>query len=284
MHFDRRAMAQLAAEIPVILLAGGLGTRLSEETINIPKPMVKIGGLPIIVHIMDYYAKFGFKRFVICGGYRIEVLKDYLLTLPYAGKDIEISFSKENSQVKVQPSRFSNPERNEWNVTVLETGLHSMTGYRLGRAIQSLKAKGFRRFCLTYGDGLTDADLHAELAFHLEHKAVATVLGVHQPTRFGILQYEADGKVKVFAEKPLLAQEFINGGYFVLNQEIETFIDTEDTDCIFEQKPLVKLAQAGQLYVHRHEGFWQCMDTMREKLLLENLYNSGDAPWLNKVI
>ncbi|MBP9707008.1 MAG: glucose-1-phosphate cytidylyltransferase [Oligoflexales bacterium] len=280
---DRNTLSQIAEETPVILLAGGLGTRLSEETANIPKPMVKLGNLPIIVHIMDYYASFGFKHFIICGGYRIDVLKDFFITLPYAGKDIEISFSKDLNHVKVNPSEYVSSNRTNWQVTVLETGLHSMTGYRVAKAVNTLNKKGFKRYCLTYGDGLTNVDLHQELTFHLEHKKIGTVLGVHQPTRFGIFKLDKNDKVTEFAEKPQFSNEFINGGYFIFEKGFEKFIDGDNPDCIFEQNPLVKMSNAGELFVFRHEGFWQCMDTMREKLMLEKMLNDGKAPWLRNL-
>ncbi len=282
MTLDKSYLRKEAANIPVILLAGGLGTRLSEVTADMPKPMVKIGSLPIIVHIMDYYARFGFRNFVICGGYRIDVLKDFFITLPYAGKDIEISFSKELNHIKVSQSEVVARNRMDWNVTVLETGLHSMTGFRVAKAVDYLSRKGFQRYALTYGDGLTDVDMHTELAFHLEHKKAGTVLGVHQPTRFGIFQLESDGKVKEFAEKPQFTNEFINGGYFLFEKGFEKFIDGNNSDCIFEQKPLINMSNSGELYVFRHEGFWQCMDTMREKQLLEKLLADGKAPWLQE--
>ncbi len=282
MTLDRTSLSKEAANIPVILLAGGLGTRLSEETANIPKPMVKIGNVPILVHIMDYYAKFGFKNFVICGGYRIDVLKDFFITLPFAGKDIEISFSKDSNNIKVSPSEVVARNRMDWHVTVLETGLHSMTGFRVAKAVDYLNRKGFNRYALTYGDGLTDVDLHAELAFHLAHKKSGTVLGVHQPTRFGIFQLEESGKVKEFAEKPQFTNEFINGGFFFFEKGFEKFIDGQDSQCIFEQKPLISMSSAGELYVYRHEGFWQCMDTLREKQLLEKMLADNKAPWLRE--
>ncbi len=281
MTLDRRYYSELAKDIPVILLAGGLGTRLSEETQQIPKPMVKIAGVPIVLHIMDYYAKFGFRKFLICGGYRIEAFKEFFLQLPYAGRDLEITFAEGgHSSVATPSAHFSDP-RLDWQVTVLETGLHAMTGARVSKAVQHLKKKGFSRFALTYGDGVADADLHQELAFHLQHKKVGTVLGVHQPTRFGIFKLQEDGKIAQFLEKPQFSNEFINGGYFIFESGLENYLDQRDEQSIFEQSPLSRMTEAGDLYVYRHEGYWQCMDTMREKNLLEELATQGRAPWLN---
>lgn len=278
--FHRQYYRDMAKDIPVIILAGGLGTRLAEETHQIPKPMVKIGEMPIILHIMDYYARFGFKNFVVCGGYRIEAFKEYFVNLPFAGKDLEISFSKQNNNLVATPSTMFAENRADWKVTILETGLKSMTGFRIAKATNYLQGKGYRRFAVTYGDGLTDVDLHKQMAFHCEHKKIGTVLGVHQPTRFGIFKLHNDGLVREFSEKPQFSNEFINGGFFLFENDFDRYIDSNDDQCIFEQTPLVRMSKAGELFVYRHEGFWQCMDTMREKLLLEDLAKSGHAPWM----
>lgn len=279
MKLNREKLRQLASEIPVIILAGGLGTRLSEETTQIPKPMVKVGTMPIILHIMDYYAKFGFRNFAICGGYKVEVLRDYFMSLPFAGHDVEISFGQVDNRITVKPSDVVDRSRVDWNMVVLETGLHSMTGYRIAKAVEYLNRKGFKRYAVTYGDGLTDVDLHAELDFHLQHKRIGTVLGVHQPTRFGIFRLSDNGQVEDFSEKPQFSNEFINGGYFFFEKGFENYIASQDQNCIFEQSPLVGMSREKELFVYRHEGFWQCMDTMREKQLLEKLYESRTAPW-----
>ncbi|MEI6398329.1 MAG: sugar phosphate nucleotidyltransferase [Pseudomonadota bacterium] len=271
----------IAAKTPVVILAGGLGTRLSEETANLPKPMVEIGGLPIILHLMDSYARFGFRDFVICGGYKIEVLKNYFQSLPMVGKDVEVKFSHGTPEVNQLPSKFAETNRDGWTVTVLETGLNAMTGARVRKAVNFLQRRGgFERVCLTYGDGLTDANFLDELTFHLDHGKMGTVLGVHPPTRFGIFEFEEDTLVKKFAEKPQLKNEYINGGFFILNKGFEKFLDSGDDRLVFELEPLEALASARQMHVYRHEGFWQCMDTKREKTILEDLYATGKAGWL----
>ncbi len=281
MKFTKSQLAEVAAKTPVVILAGGLGTRLSEETANLPKPMVEIGGLPIILHLMDSYARFGFRDFVICGGYKIEVLKNYFRTLPMVGKDIEVKFSHSDSEVNQLPSKFAERNRDGWTVTVLETGLNAMTGARVRKAVNFLERRGgFERICLTYGDGLTDANFLDELEFHLDHGKLGTVLGVHPPTRFGIFEFDQGTLVKKFAEKPQLKNEYINGGFLILNRGFEKYLDSSDDGLIFEREPLESLASAKQMHVYRHEGFWQCMDTKREKAILEDLYASGKACWL----
>lgn len=274
-------LRQIAAKTPVIILAGGLGTRLSEETSAVPKPMVEIGGLPIILHLMDSYAQFGFRNFIICGGYKIEVLKKYFQQLPMVGKDIEVKFSEGHHEVKQLPSRFAETTRDDWTVTVLETGLNAMTGARVKKAVNFLQRRdGFDRVCLTYGDGLTDVNFLDELDFHLSHGKMGTVLGVHPPTRFGIFEFSEGTLIKRFSEKPQLTHEYINGGFFILNKGFENHLDSQKDDLVFEKEPLESLAGSSELHVYRHEGFWQCMDTKREKTILEDLYMAGKAGWL----
>jgi glucose-1-phosphate cytidylyltransferase len=274
-------LKKMAAKTPVVILAGGLGTRLSEETHSMPKPMLEIGGLPIILHLMDSYAQFGFRDFVICGGYKIEVIKKYFQLLPMVGKDIEVRFSEGHHEVKQFPSRFAEMSRDDWTVTVLETGLNAMTGARVRKAVNFLDRRGgFDRICLTYGDGLTDVNFLDEMDFHLSHGKIGTVLGVHPPTRFGIFEFANETLIKRFAEKPQLTHEYINGGFFILNKGFEKHLDSDGDDLVFEREPLESLAAAAQLHVYKHEGFWQCMDTKREMTILEDLYASGKAGWL----
>lgn len=279
MERSRDELRKIAANIPVIILAGGLGTRISEETVLLPKPMLEIGGLPIIVHIMDFYSKYGFCNFVICGGYKIEVIKNYFVSLPLVGKDVEINFSERSHEVVSTKSKYAPSGRQQWKVSILETGAHSMTGARVAMAMNYLNQKQFQHVCLTYGDGLTDVDLHKELDFHLSHRKVATVLGVHQPTRFGIFQFDSENCVTRFEEKP---KEYINGGYFIFNKGFEWCIPP-GTRTVFETEALGNLVAARELCVFRHSGFWQCMDTKREKTMLEQIYESNDAPWTRAV-
>ena len=284
MKYSQADLRKIASKTPVVILAGGLGTRLSEETASVPKPMVEIGGLPVILHLMDSYAQFGFKNFVICGGYKIDVLKKFFQTLPMVGKDIEVKFSAGIHEVNQLPSKFAEMNRDEWTVTVLETGLNAMTGARVRKAVNFLERRGgFERICLTYGDGLTDVNFLDEMGFHLDHGKLGTVLGVHPPTRFGIFEFESGTLVKKFAEKPQLKNEYINGGFFILNKGFEVHVDSTDEGLIFEREPLEGLAAARQIHVFKHEGFWQCMDTKREKTILEDLYSAGKACWLNQV-
>jgi glucose-1-phosphate cytidylyltransferase len=272
----------VTAKIPVVILAGGLGTRLSEETYNFPKPMVPVGGIPIIVHIMDYYANFGHCHFIICGGYKIEDLKNYFLTLPYVEKNLEISFSSSQHNITVKSNKNTFfCHRNHWKVTILETGLHSMTGYRVAQAIEYLNDNtSYEHVCLTYGDGLTDANLHDELNFHLANQNYATVLGVHSSGRFGVLEFDEQDNVIKFAEKP---KEYINGGYFILKKGFEKFLPKNDPSCVFEKEPLQNMAEAKELKMFRHSGFWQCMDTKRDKDMLEEIWSKGNAPWLKPI-
>ena len=282
MKHSQTDLRKIASKTPVVILAGGLGTRLSEETASIPKPMVEIGGLPVILHLMDSYAQFGFRDFVICGGYKIDVLKKFFQTLPMVGKDIEVKFSSGTHEVNQLPSKFAEMNRDDWTVTVLETGLNAMTGARVRKAVNFLERRGgFERICLTYGDGLTDVNFLEEMDFHISHGKLGTVLGVHPPTRFGIFEFEAGTLVKKFAEKPQLKNEFINGGFFILNKGFERHVDTTEESLVFEREPLEGLAAARQIHVFKHEGFWQCMDTKREKTILEDLYAAGNACWLS---
>ncbi|WGL60856.1 sugar phosphate nucleotidyltransferase [Pigmentibacter sp. JX0631] len=273
-------LKSIAEKIPVVIFAGGLGTRLSEETMNLPKPMVPVGGTPIIVHIMDFYAKFGFCQFVICGGYKIDQIKNYFLTLPYVEKNIEINFSENMHEVIVKPNKEPfHFNRNKWKVTILETGLNSMTGHRVRQAVDYLNENtSYEHICLTYGDGLTNANLHEELKLHLNHTALGTVLAVHNPGRFGVFEFDdSNNKILRFAEKP---KEYINGGYFILRKGFEKFLPENNPDSIFEKEPLQNMAELGELVMYKHDGFWQCMDTKRDKDYLENLWSSGEIPWM----
>lgn len=248
---------QSASDIPVVILAGGRGTRLSEMTHEIPKPMVPIGEYPMLLHIMRYYSSYGHKKFVICLGYLGNVIKDYFL-------NVERGTSSVNSMVS------------DWEVHLVETGADSLTGTRLSRVRDYLTND---HFCLTYGDGLSDLPLDKELEFHLSHGRTGTVTAVHPPARFGSLEIDDNDQVRVFAEKQLLKHDYINGGFFIFRRQFLDYLKSDENESL-EGPSLTRLAQEGQLSAFRHSGFWQCMDTMRDVDVLRELYESGHAPWM----
>lgn len=250
----------------VIILAGGLGTRLSEETVVRPKPMVEIGGKPILWHIMRWYARFGFKEFVIALGYKGEQIKQYFLNYYAMNSDITVSLKDGNVVVR-------DGWHDDWTVHLVDTGNATQTGGRLKRLDRWLPED---TFMLTYGDGLANVDLNAVLAFHQSHGKLATVTAVRPPARFGNIVFDGD-RVSHFAEKSQTAEGWINGGFFVLNRKVLGYIP--DDAALWERGPMDQLAHDGELMAYRHEGFWQPMDTLREKQLLEDLWQSGHAPW-----
>ena len=249
----------------VVIFAGGLGSRLSEETESKPKPMVEIGGRPILWHIMKHYAHHGLKEFVIALGYRGEVIKRWFLDMA----ELDGSFTLSLGDRRVE--RHDRP-LDDWKLRLIDTGVETQTGGRLARVAPLLRDG---TFMLTYGDGLCDLDLDKLLAFHRAHGKLATVTAVRPPARFGELQFEGD-LVKRFSEKPQLGEGWINGGFFVLEPAV---LDLIPGDVHWEREPLERLAAAGQLTAYKHESFWQCMDTLREKRLLDSLWTSGRAPW-----
>lgn len=250
----------------VVILAGGMGTRLAEETVVRPKPMVEIGGRPILTHIMDWYAAFGFKEFIIALGYKGEVIKQYFLNYYALNSNITVKLS--SGDVTVHDGM-----RKDWTVHLVDTGLHTMTGGRLLRLKPWLTGDCFM---MTYGDGLADVNIGALLAFHRAHGKLATVTAAHPPARFGDIQL-SDDRVMRFAEKPQAGAGWINAGFFVLHPKVLDYIAGDDT--IWERTPMERLAEDGELMAYRHEGFWQPMDTLREKQLLEEIWQSGQAPW-----
>ncbi len=256
---------------PIFILAGGLGTRLKEETEFRPKPMVPIGGHPIIWHIMRKYAKHGFRKFVICTGFKSEVIKEYFLNYAALNSDFTVDIKSGKTTV------HSIEHDNDWQVTVAYTGELTMTGGRIGRATEKYLGNA-ENFGVTYGDGLTDVDLAQEFEFHLKHGKIGTVLGVNPPSRFGELKLDGD-RVAEFAEKPEFTNEWINGGFFFFRKEFTRYISTAE-DLILERQPLIKLAKDGELMLFKHRGFWQCMDTQRDRELLEKLWASGKPPWV----
>jgi glucose-1-phosphate cytidylyltransferase len=250
----------------VIILAGGFGTRLSEYTESIPKPMVTIGGKPILWHIMNTYAKYGYIDFHVALGYKAELIKDYFLNYRSLNSDFTINLESGNLTAHQQ-------DNVNWKVTLVDTGLNSMTG---GRVKRMQKYIGNETFLLTYGDGLADIDIEALVNFHKSHGKMVTVSAVHPAARFGELNLDGN-LVTSFKEKPQTTQGWINGGYFVIEPEFFELIQNDTT--ILEQEPLEKVADMGELMSFQHDGFWQCMDTKRDKDYLEELWNSENPPW-----
>ena len=250
----------------VIILAGGFGTRLSEYTGTVPKPMVPVGGRPILWHIMRTYAHFGHKDFYLALGYKAEFIKEYFLNY----RSVNSDFTVDLGTGVVEPHQT---DEADWRVTLVQTGLDSMTGGRVKR-LQSFI--GNEPFMLTYGDGVADIDLGALLDFHRSHGKMVTVSAVHPGARFGELVITSD-EVKSFQEKPQIGQGWINGGYFVMQPEFFDLIAGDST--ILERDPLEEVARMGELMAFRHEGFWQCMDTKRDRDSLEELWQAGNAPW-----
>lgn len=254
-----------------VILAGGLGTRLSEETALRPKPMVEVGGRPLLWHVMKIYASHGITDFVVCAGYRGVVIKKYFAD--YFMHHCDATFDLANNGVEFH---FSDAE--PWKVTVVDTGEHTMTGGRIGR-IQ--KYIGDETFCLTYGDGVANVDIASLIQFHADHGKQATLTAVQPPGRFGALRFGqgSQSSVNAFEEKPQGDGSWINGGFFVLEPNVFALIQSDET--VWEQAPMEQLAATGQLEAYRHRGFWQPMDTLRDRNELESLWREGDPPWLN---
>jgi len=252
-----------------VILAGGLGTRLAEETTVRPKPMVEIGGHPILWHIMKCYALHGFTDFVICLGYKGERIKEYFLNYEAMNSDFTVELGRRESITFHEGHREPG-----WRVTLVDTGYQTATGARIKRASRYLTDD---RFMLTYGDGVSDLDLRRLLAFHDEQGTLATVTGVRPASRFGELLVNGE-RVRQFSEKPQTHEGLVNGGFFVLERGALDYV-TDDPGCVLEREPLERLAAAGQLSVYRHDGFWQCMDTYRDYQLLNQLWDSGGAKW-----
>lgn len=251
-----------------MILAGGFGTRLSEETAIRPKPMVEIGGRPILWHIMHLYSQHGINDFVICAGYKGEYIKKFFLDYSASLSDFTVDLS--TNDVLIHNQRAEN-----WRITIVDTGIETMTGGRIKRAIKYIGANEL--FCLTYGDGLSNVDIRASIEFHQSHGKLATVTAVTPPGRFGVLDINDGNGVEGFREKIASDQYRINGGFFVLDPKVSEYIKSDET--IWEQEPMMQLASSGQLMAWNHDSFWQSMDTLREKQLLENLWNSGSPPW-----
>jgi glucose-1-phosphate cytidylyltransferase len=253
----------------VVILAGGLGTRISEETVLKPKPMIEIGGRPILWHIMKQYSAHGLNEFIICCGYKGYVIKEYFANYFLHMSDVTFDMAHNRMEVHEQKAE-------PWRVTLVETGDDTMTGGRLSRVKNYLNCD--EAFCFTYGDGLSDVNISSSIAFHKIHGKLATVTAVSPPGRFGTLVRDGDS-VKGFIEKPNGDGGWINGGFFILSPKVLEFINSDA--CSWEQDVLPHLASNNQLQSYEHNGFWQPMDTMREKTMLEDLWASGNAPWKN---
>lgn len=252
----------------VVILAGGLGTRISEETYLKPKPMIEIGGKPILWHIMKIYSHHGINDFIICCGYKGYLIKEYFAN--YSLHLSDITFDIQNNRVEVH-QKFAEP----WRVTLVDTGEETMTGGRLKR-VASYLDEG-EDFCLTYGDGVSNVDISSLIRFHFSHGLKATLTAIYAPSRFGVLDILPNHTIKSFKEKPQDMRDKINGGFFVLSPSVMDLIEGDQT--VFEREPLEILAKQGQLKAFSHDGFWQPMDTLRDKNSLESLWHSGTAPW-----
>ncbi|MCF8057805.1 MAG: glucose-1-phosphate cytidylyltransferase [Bacteriovoracaceae bacterium] len=253
-----------------VLLCGGFGTRLSEETTLKPKPMVEIGDNPIVWHIMNSYAKHGFNDFLLCLGYKGEVLRNYFLNFFAFNSDFKIN-------LKSGKVDFLKECSIDWDVSLVDTGLNTMTGGRLARLKPILENEDL--FMLSYGDGVSDVDISKLVEFHRSHGKIATVTAVRPPSRFGQLVINGD-QVTSFSEKPQTGEGWINGGFFVFSGKVFDYLEARDS-LVLEKEPLERLANEGELMTFKHEGFWQCMDTLRDKKFLTALWEDGDAPWGN---
>ena len=253
----------------VVIFAGGLGTRISEETESRPKPMVNIGGRPILWHIMKSYSQFGFNEFIICLGYKGYMIKEYFMHYYLHNSDITIELGSNKLEVH-------NTNTESFKVTLVETGLNTKTAGRLKKVQKYI---GDEEFMLTYGDGVADIDIHALIAFHKKHSKIATVTAIQPEARFGGMILDKDGKVVHFKEKPTGDGKWINGGFFVLKPDVFKYLENDMEDVMWEDAPMETLANDGQLIAYRHQGFWKCMDAMRDKIELETIWQNNQAKW-----
>ena len=252
----------------VVILCGGLGTRLREETEFRPKPMVPVGERPILWHIMKIYAHHGYKDFILCCGYKGEIIKDFFRNYQWNTSDVTLRLG-----AKPQIKYHNQHSEEDWSVTLVDTGQTTQTGGRIKRILPYVDGDSF---LLTYGDGLINSDISKSVAFHKKSGKMVTLTAVRPPSRFGDLAIE-NGKVTEFREKAAHQANYINGGFFVVNKKISKYLT--DDKCVLEQDPLNRLAEEGQIAAYTHNGFWQCMDTYREQQLLTEMWNKGDAPW-----
>jgi glucose-1-phosphate cytidylyltransferase len=253
----------------VVLLAGGFGTRISEESHLKPKPMVEIGGKPILWHIMKYYSTFGHNEFIICCGYKQHVIKEWFANYYLYNCDVTFDFTAENKMI------VHSNEAEPWKVTLIDTGLNTMTGGRIKRIKEYV---GGEPFMLTYGDGVSNVDLDKLVSFHRSHGKIATMTAVNVGQQFGVLEIEQDGTISKFAEKSDADGGVINAGFMVLNPQVFDYIEGDST--VFEREPLENLVRDGQLAAYRHTGFWKCMDTQRDREKLEQMIAEDKAPWM----
>lgn len=252
----------------VVILAGGLGTRISEESHLRPKPMIEIGDMPILWHIMKTYSYYGFNDFIICCGYKGYMIKEYFADYYLHRSDVTFDFTQDNKMII--HSNVAEP----WKVTVVDTGLNTMTGGRVKRIEKYITTDNFM---LTYGDGVSDVNIKKLVAYHQEHEKLATITAIQPGGRYGVLDIDETNNIDEFKEKAIEDGGWINGGFMVLNRAIFKLIADDNT--VLERYPLEQLAKQKQLVAYKHQGFWQCMDTLRDKVLLEDLNNSGRAPW-----
>lgn len=261
-------MAAQGGPMKAVLLAGGYGTRLSEESYMKPKPMIEIGGMPILWHIMKIYSHYGINDFVICCGYKQHMIKQFFAEYYLHRSDVTFDFSANNA-MEVH-TNFTEP----WRVTLVDTGLDTMTGGRIKRVQPYVSGE---TFCLTYGDGVADVNIGELIAFHKAHGKTATLTAINVGQRFGVLDISPEGSIEAFREKNMGDGGVVNGGFMVMEPEIFAYIEGDDT--VFEKGPLETVADQGQLMAYRHGGFWQCMDTQRDLQKLQELWQSGNAPW-----
>lgn len=252
----------------VVLLAGGFGTRISEESQYKPKPMIEIGGMPILWHIMKYYSSYGFNEFVICAGYKQEYIKEWFSNYFIHTSDITFDFTQDNQTI------IHNKHSEPWKVTVVDTGLNTMTGGRIKRVLDYIDEESF---FMTYGDGVSDVDLGMLLNTHQNNDSLVTMTAIQVESRYGCIDITDDGHVDSFREKSQSDGSWINGGFMVIDKAALDYV-SDDSE-MFERAPMEKIATAGKLSCYKHDGFWQCMDTLRDKQKLEGLWESGEAPW-----
>lgn len=252
----------------VVILAGGLGTRINEESHLKPKPMIEIGGQPILWHIMKEYSYYGYNDFIICAGYKQHVIKEFFANYYLYGSDVTFDFSKQNAL------EIHNNTTEQWRVTIVDTGLNTMTGGRIKRIRNYINDE---TFMLTYGDGVCDVNIHELVEFHKKSGKLATMTAILPEGRFGTLEIDSENNIRRFAEKKKEDGGWINGGYMVLEPEVIDYIDGDRT--IFEREPLERLSMEGELMAYKYSGFWQCMDTMRDKTRLEEMLEKNMAPW-----